>query len=193
MLRVPDALLLHRHLGKSAKLLWIVLQPVGGDAAPATWLLQARSGLARHTVLRALAHLRALGLLPHGPDRKRAIRALQATGWLELSQQSKFSPIHFLLGHPVARHETVDRTARRLMRAYLSLLVDSDEQDDDASPAGEEMQFDRYCAPGVAFELQGVQHCGPTDHCAGELQVLKQQARDYMKQRACAPRGSTWP
>ena len=71
LLRVPDALLLDRHLGKSAKLLWIVLQQISGDAAtvPATWLLQARSGLARHTVLRALAELRARGWLPHGPDR----------------------------------------------------------------------------------------------------------------------------
>ena len=51
------------------------------------------------------------------------------------------------------------------------------------------MQFDRYYAPGVAFEFQGPQHYGPTDQYADEIQVLKQQARDYMKQRICAARG----
>ena len=272
MVRVPAALLLHRQLSNSAKLLWIVLQQAGDDAAPRTGQLQARSGLGRHTVLQAMAELRALGWLPHRPDPagaarqsaaddalipadllpvrhvgvqakllyaclqrlagdrhprgectlaqlcelagaslstvKRALHALQAAGWLECSQRNKFSPIGFLLGNPVARRreETVARAAWRLnsapyrgeglMRAYLSLLVDSVEHDDDASPAflvnpftGEEMQFDRYYASRVAFEFQGPQHYGPTDHYADETQVLKQQARDYMKQRICATRG----
>lgn len=321
-LRVPDDLLQHPDLSKSAKLLWIVVQNGSRHAAtvPRTGLLQARTGLARHTVLRALTELRAQGWLPQDPDRrlpqdpdrrlpqepdrrlpqdpdrrppqepdrrlsqgpdrrpsqgpdrrsaageaaataahipadllsdrqlsgqakllyaslqrlagydypqgecsyaglcqqagislnttKRAIRALQATGWLQLTQQSRFSPIHFLLCNPVASraHEAVARMIRRLsaapyrgealMRAYLSLLFDSDEHDDDASPAflvnpftGEEMQFDRYYTAGVAFEFNGAQHYRPTEHYPDELQVLKQQARDYMKQRICAARG----
>jgi len=271
-LRVPDALLRHPELSKSAKLLWIILQSGRAATIPAAGLLQARSGLARHTVLQGLAQLRAQGWLPQGPDRrreaeeaegaaahvpedllsdrhlgvqakllyaslqciagrqypegqcthaqlcqhggislntaKRALHALQATGWLELSQRNKFSPIHFLLCNPVARRrdEAIAQTVRRLnaalyrgealMRAYLSLLVDSDEHDDDASPAflvnpftGEEMQFDRYYPAGVAFEFNGAQHYGPTEHYADAIQVLKQQARDYMKQRICAARG----
>lgn len=292
MVLVPDALLSHPRLGKSAKLLWIVIHQLGGGSG--TGLLHARSGLARHTVLRALAELRAAGWLPDpptgagpgpggvsalaAPDRtdaagpasagatapsgaaipadllpdrhvsaqakllyavlyriagptsprgqctytelchqtglslntvKRAVRALVAAGWLELSHQHKFSPVHFLLCNPVARRqdEAVALAARRLqearfrgeglMRAYLTLLVDSDEYDDDASPAflvnpftNEEMEFDRYYhVARVALEYNGAQHYGTTEHYPDQTQLLKQQLRDHCKRLICAKRG----
>lgn len=314
VIRVPDALLFHRHLGKSAKLLWLVLQQMRGEgdgdmrgsgsdvrgggsevgsaaAIPGTGLLQARSGLARHTVLRAMAQLRTTGWLnggapqaraprpdvardaaqtqdappgeacvpagllldrrvstqakllyailqrtpgyqtstapATGPGRgrctyaqlcalggvspntvKRAVRNLQSTGWLQATQRTKFSPIDFVLCNPVAsrQQEKLAAVVRRLkaapfrgealMRAYLSLLVDSEEHDDDASPAflvnpftGEEMQLDRYYSRVAAFEYQGPQHYGPTEQYPDENAALKQQARDYLKQLICARRG----
>lgn len=287
MVQVPDALLHHRLLGKSAKLLWLILaldartapaaaatsvtapaaSPVA--AAPRPGRLQALSGLARHTVLRGLRQLQAAGWLtpaPHQPPTprqgeaclpgdllhdgrvsvqakllyaslqrtpgfsasagqctyaqlshltglgpntvKRAVRALQETGWLTISQRNKFSPIHFVLRNPAAerRAEATAQVQRRLnrapylgealMREYLTLIVDSDEYDDDASPGflinpytGEELQFDRYYPPGVAFEFQGPQHYGPTDLYAEEADIRKQQARDYIKRGISASRG----
>jgi hypothetical protein len=60
--KVPDSLLLNQELSGSAKLLWMINRLDFQDQ-PAPGLLEARSGLARHTVLRGLAQLRAGGWL----------------------------------------------------------------------------------------------------------------------------------
>lgn len=287
VVRVPHALLFDRRLDRTAKFVWMVCRLLGGPPLPRTGLVQAEAGLARHTVLRALARLRAAGWLPPGPpmaatgarlagepaavpgtasgppapagvpvpadlmlDRRltiqarvlyailhsiagpnqvqgrctladlsqkagvspntvrRALRALAAAGWLDLPQGNKFSTVEFVLSNPAARQrdEAVARVARRLkaarfrgealMREYLTLIVDSDQYDDDASPAflvnpftGEEMQFDRYYPPHVAVEFNGPQHYGPTEQYPDATEALKQQARDYIKQLICADRG----
>lgn len=83
-----------------------------------------------------------------------------------------------------------------LMREYLSLIGDSDEYDDNATPGflvnpftGEEMQFDRYYQPRVAFEFNGPQHYGPTARYSKEADIRKQQGRDYIKIGISATRG----
>ncbi|MCL5046222.1 MAG: helix-turn-helix domain-containing protein [Actinobacteria bacterium] len=271
IVKVPGSILLDWHLVGSAKLLWMILQlrARNDHASISSALLEARSGLARHTVLRGLARLESAGWLPtirnsrhitlqswvsvpgdllldsrvgiqarllHGilqltpgfrsptgqftyselscltrvsPNTlKHAVRALQDKGWLQISQRNKFSPIHFSLRNPAAeRREGEVVEARRrleeasfvgeaLMREYLSLIVDSDEFDDNATPGflvnpftGEEMQFDRYYPPRVAFEFNGPQHYGPTALYPKEADIRKQQGRDYIKIGISATRG----
>lgn len=190
---VPGDLILDRHLGVQAKVIYATLQAMAGhprvQGQCTVSQISQRTGASPNTV-------------------KRALRTLQAAGWLEVSQAGKFSPIHFVLRNPVApqRDRAVARVARRLkaapfrgealMREYLNLIVDSDQYDDNASPGflvnpftGEEMQFDRYYPPHVAVEFNGPQHYGPTDHYPDEQQALKQQARDYIKRLICAARG----
>lgn len=273
VVKVPAPMLLDRRLPASAKLLWMLLRvdaPV--DQGPvSSGELQARSGFARHTVLRGLARLKSAGwlsapplgrgtapnttvLMPydllrenrvpaqakllygglqltskfqgaagrftyselsdliglsHKPVRA-AIRELQALGWLQISQGNRRSPILFTLRNPVAalREADVVEAKRRLeeasflgealMREYLSLLVDSDEFEDNATPGflvnpytDEEMQFDRYYPPRVAFEFNGPQHYGPTALYAKEADTRKQQGRDLIKTGICVRRGIT--
>lgn len=190
---VPVDLLLDRQVSVRDKLLYGTLQLTPGfrrEAGQFTYLeLSALAGVSLNTV-------------------KQAVRALQAAGWLQVSQRNQFSPIHFSLRNPAAerRGNAAARVSRRLeeasfvgealMREYLSLLVSSDEFDDDASPGflvnpytGEELQFDRYYPPGVAFEFNGPQHYGPTARYSSEAEAKKQQARDYIKLGICVTRG----
>src|SRR5690606_12471297 len=81
------------------------------------------------------------------------------------------------------------------MREYLSLLIDSDEYEDNAAPGflvnpltEERLQLDRYYPPGVAFEFNGPQHYGPTEHYTAE-EAVKQRVRDLIKAGICAGRG----
>lgn len=138
---------------------------------------------------------------------KRAITALRQTGWLEATQVHQQSPIHFTLCNPVAEQqqkavadldERLTRAAFKgeaLMREYLSLLVDSGDYEDNASPGylinpltGRELQLDRYYPPGVAFEFNGAQHYGPTAKYPGKTPSKRQMARDLMKKGLCADR-----
>lgn len=138
---------------------------------------------------------------------KRALDDLVASGWLETTQQTRRAPVPFTLLDPfVARVEVeIARTERQLegsrflgealMRAYLSLLVDSEAFEDNATPGflvnpltGEGMQFDRFYPPDVAFEFNGPQHYGATERFS-EATAAGQRARDYMKLGICAERG----
>lgn len=72
------------------------------------------------------------------------------------------------------------------MREYLSLLVDSDHFEDNATPgflvnplSGEELQYDRFYPPRVAFEFNnGPQHDGPTALYASGRDIRRLRARD---------------
>ncbi|HYG56636.1 MAG TPA: hypothetical protein VD902_01015 [Symbiobacteriaceae bacterium] len=183
---VPGDLLRDDKLGTQAKLWYGILQLTPSEV---TYPALSRLG----------------GVSP--TTAKQAVKTLRANGWLDLTQQNKHSPIHFTLHNPMAKRREAelarvkDRLVEQqfrgeaLMREYLSLLVDCDEHDDNASPsylvnpyAGEEMQFDRYYPPGVAFEFQGAQHFGPTDRYPDDAKARKQRARDYIKQGICADR-----
>lgn len=81
------------------------------------------------------------------------------------------------------------------MREYLTLLIDSDQFEDNAAPGflvnpltNERMQFDRFYPPSVAFEFQGPQHYGATA-LYSEAEAAKQRGRDLMKQGICIERG----
>lgn len=261
--KVPVALLLDENLTATAKLLWMVLQLCSrtDKGTVSTGLLESRSGLARHTVLRGTAQLQTNGWLPVAPagrqpgtiavpddllldDRvevqakllyallgltpgqfawselsrltgaslttlKKAVTSLRSTGWLRISQRGRYDPIKFTQLNPAAerREQEKARAEHRLngakfkgeaiMREYLSLIVDSDEYEDDATPGflvnpftGEELQFDRYYPPSVAFEFNGAQHYIPTE-LAGLADVRKQQGRDLLKRVICKDRSVT--
>lgn len=190
---VPDGLLLDHRVGVQARLLYGSLQ--------LTTACRANQGQCSYTELSGLTGV-SLNTI------KSAARELAHHGWLAISQRNRLSPVHFTLRNPVAerREGEVAGASRRLeaspfvgealMREYLSLLIDSDEYDDNASPGylvnpltGEEMQFDRYYPPHVAFEYNGPQHYAPTDRYASEVDVRKQQARDYIKLGISSARG----
>ncbi len=81
------------------------------------------------------------------------------------------------------------------MREYLTLLVDSDDFEDDASPgflvnpfSDERLELDRFYPPGAAFEFNGPQHYGATDRFP-DKDVAKQRGRDHLKIGICMSKG----
>lgn len=138
---------------------------------------------------------------------KKAVGDLVSAGWLEIAQANQCAPVRFTLGNPAAakRERALARVKRRierapflgeaLMREYLSLIVDSEEFEDNAAPGflvnpltDERLQFDRYYPPSVAFEFNGPQHYRATQLFSAE-EVAKQRARDLIKQGICVERG----
>ncbi|MDF2626953.1 MAG: hypothetical protein K0R39_784 [Symbiobacteriaceae bacterium] len=86
------------------------------------------------------------------------------------------------------RVEKAENVGEQIMREFLSLLVDSDEYEDESAPgflvnplSGELLRYDRYYPPRVGVEFNGPQHYGPTDRYPDPQQAAQQQARDYMK------------
>lgn len=189
---IPADLVVDRRVGVRGRILYGQLQLTPGFSHPtgrSTYVSLSRlTGQSLHTV-------------------KRAVRDLVETGWLAITQKTRLAPVKFALRNPVIERgqAEVDRTRRRLdeacflgealMRAYLSLLVDSEDFEDDAAPGflvnpltDERMELDRYYPPGVAFEFNGPQHYGATERFS-EDDAAKQRGRDYMKLGICAERG----
>lgn len=138
---------------------------------------------------------------------RRSVRSLAQRGWLSVKQKNRLAPIHFTIQDPAeaAVEFELDRVKRRLnkaafrgealMREYLSLLIDSDQFEDDAAPGflvnpltDERLQLDRYYPPGVAFEFNGAQHYVPTEKYPEEV-VKKQRLRDCIKIGICVMKG----
>jgi len=142
---------------------------------------------------------------------RRTIRELQSAGWLETTRPTRRSPVNIRLRNPARVHNEQElELARRriarapflgeaLMREYLSLIVDSDEFEDDASPGflinpltNERLQFDRFYPKAlphpVAFEFNGPQHYGRTEKFSAE-EAAAQRVRDLIKTGICAERG----
>ena len=141
---------------------------------------------------------------------RQAVRELAQGGWLRLSQAHRRAALYYSVADPrlaasiAELHQAKRRLARAkylgeaLMREYLTLIVDSDEFEDDASPGflvnpltGERMQLDRYYPPNRAFEFNGPQHYGPTEKYPSTEELVMQQVRDYIKIGICATRGIT--
>jgi hypothetical protein len=192
---LPHELLLDQRIGIPAKLLYGDLQLTPG--------FRNSSGQFTYVTLAALSSLSVTTV-------KTAVRVLQAPGWLKASQSNKFAAIRFTLLDPAAKRcqSEVYAASRRLAKAkfkgeaimqeYLSLIVASREYEENATPGflinpftGEEMQLDRYYPPGVAFEFNGSQHYGTTDHYPSEADARKQRGRDLLKKAICAERGIT--
>ena len=192
---LPDDLLLDPRPGVQAKLLYGTLQLLPGFDHP--------NGQFTYATLTNLT-----GVSPN--TLTGAVTELAETGWIEVTRKNKVSPLHFLLCNPMEAHrqgqvalaakrlEESDYVGEAIMREYLSLIVASDEFEDNASPGflvnpftGEEMQYDRYYPPHVALEFNGPQHYAPTTRFPSPTRVRKQQARDYIKAGISHDRGIT--
>lgn len=139
----------------------------------------------------------------------KAVRELVGAEWLQVGRANRLAPIHFQLSFPgfdrqrtllavvQKRLERARFFGEQLMREYLSLLVDSADYEDDA-PLGflvnprthEQLRFDRYYPPNVAWEFNGPQHYHATERFTEE-DVARQQERDYLKAGICVTRGIT--
>lgn len=192
---LPSDLLLHPKIGVQAKLIYGSLQLTPG--------FRGNSGQFTYAQLCALVRLTDKPL--HA-----AIRELVQHGWIQAEQQNQLAPVHFTLVNPIAELREWDAMEARchlehasfrgeaLMREFLSLIVASDEFEDDAAPGflvnpytDERLQFDRYYPPAVAFEFNGAQHYRPTALYSKEAEVRRQQARDLIKIGICQRRGIT--
>jgi len=85
-----------------------------------------------------------------------------------------------------------------LMREWLSVLVSTELVTDEASPGylinpqtGEQLRFDRFYPPTVAWEFNGPQHYGATDWFPGDEKAREQQLRDMVKAGICYYKGIT--
>ena len=145
----------------------------------------------------------------HRKTVSKAVRTLARAGWLKTTRTSRRFPAHCEFKDPrLAPSEAeVERIKRRLgkasftgeaiMREFLSLLVDSEQYEDDAAPGflvnpltDERLQLDRYYPPAVAFEFNGPQHYEATELYSSEV-VSQQKVRDLIKLGICASRGIT--
>jgi hypothetical protein len=189
---IPRELLEDRAIKPQAVVMYGVLQTTPGFSHP-TGKYTCRQ--LRELTGRALKTIR------------RATNMLAARGWLELTRKNHLCPFIFTVRNPVheACKEELARVMRlidrarhlgeELMRQYLTLLADSAEFQDDASPGflvnpftDERMQLDRYYPGRVAFEFNGPQHYGPTEFATPQ-DVAKQRARDRIKAGICEDRG----
>jgi len=191
--RLPIALLSAAGIHGQAKVLYATIQCLPGYVHPSlttTW-----------DELRLLTNLSENTL-------RRALKALEAHGWLSIHRPAWRGPFQLTLHDPQTERirravAAADRRLQRaqylgeaLMREFITLLVDCDEFEDDASPGflvnpytNEEMQFDRFYPPSVAFEFNGPQHYGPTRLFPDADEARHQQARDLIKLGICAVRG----
>lgn len=157
-------------------------------------ILQSQNGEFTYPALSRLAGT--------GPNTlKRAVAALVQAEWLETEQRNRLAPVCFTLLNPVlARQQLEVELARRrlqhdpnkgeaIMKEYLSLLVDSNEFEDNARPGflinpktRERLELDRFYTNIAAFEYNGTPHFGTTE------QATDQQTRDMVKIGICALR-----
>lgn len=138
---------------------------------------------------------------------RRAVTELVTPGWLAITQKNRLAAVQFSVLDPgAARGEAeVTRALQRLneapffgealMREYLTLLVDSDDFEDDSAPGflvnpgtNERMELDRHYSHRAAFEFNGPQHYGATDQFSAQ-HAAKQRARDDIKHGICVTRG----
>ncbi|MGE5673514.1 MAG: hypothetical protein ACM3XM_06455 [Mycobacterium leprae] len=138
---------------------------------------------------------------------KRALAQLGKAGWATGEQENMKDYVYFTLLDPTAslRSAVIAQAALRirhapstgegLMREWLSLLALPSYYQDGGTDGrvinpltGMPLQFDRSYPPAVAFEYNGSQHEAPSERFSPQ-EVAAQQARDLMKQGACARLG----
>lgn len=185
---LPGDLLTDRRLGPNARILYGACQLTPSFAKKTGQFTYASLSSLTGTNLKTI---------------KFAVTALERTGWLHLTQQSRLSPISFTLLNPkLANRNAVVKARRRLNRApyrgealmkeYLSLLIDSNDWHNNARPnflanplTAEPLELDRYYTHKAAFEFNGAQHYVQTEHVT-EQDVQDQQVRDLIKSALCA-------
>ncbi|HWI61200.1 MAG TPA: hypothetical protein VNT75_05170 [Symbiobacteriaceae bacterium] len=183
MVTIPAGLLAEPRLRPQAKLLYGILQTMP---------------VCTYIKLSETAHVSVTTV-------KQCVRELAEAGWITTHQAHKFDPIRFTLQEPdtpeVAlskkRLEEAHYSPEAIMKECLSLLIDSDEFEDNARPGflvnpltGERMELDRYYPRlAVGFEYNGAQHFRTTKRFPSAQKLTMQQARDLMKEAICARRG----
>ncbi|HWI52819.1 MAG TPA: hypothetical protein VNT01_11840 [Symbiobacteriaceae bacterium] len=214
----------HKGLAQLASAGWYSPEAGAVDHAPASDKVTMPAHLLKETRVRPRAKL-LYGILQTQPQDltysalsaaagvslitiRQLVRELAETGWIEATQANQLAPIHIALRTPEQdrcagmlsdarrRLEAAQFQPEAIMKEYLSLLIDSDEFEDNARPGflinpltGERMELDRYYPHKVAFEYNGAQHYRVTDRFPSEHALSKQQARDLMKEALCARRG----
>ncbi|MFZ5827776.1 MAG: ArsR family transcriptional regulator, partial [Bacillota bacterium] len=159
---VPVSLLTNRRLGITTRVLYGILLLTPGFSHP--------SGQFTYAELAALAHASRNTVAG-------AVDELARAEWIKVERANRLARVRFELTFPglnwgmtaiaeaERRLEKVRYFGEWLMREYLSLLVDSEDYEDDATPGflvnprtGERLQLDRFYPPAVAFEYNGPQH-----------------------------------
>lgn len=128
---------------------------------------------------------------------RKECRALAEAGWATIV--SKPGQTVVLASIPAPTQEALalrlkdDRWAAAysgefLMKAWLDLLVDSDNYVDNCRPAflahpatGQLLEYDRYYREGVAFEYNGRQHYETTSQYPNEEDLNRLQLRDHIR------------
>lgn len=176
--------LLAAPLSSTAMVLYLILANCypkqAGEVTVATEYLARQLGICRQTLYRRILELAAGGwvrILSRGP---------------RCTRLALCNPVLAEREAEVERVRTRLNRARfggeALMKEWLNLLVDSSEYDDNARPGflrnpltGENLEYDRWYAAGVAFEFNGPQHYHPTDIYPDPRQVDETKARDLIK------------
>lgn len=189
---VPAAVLTNHRLGIQARVLYGLVLLLPEFHHPSGWFTYAQlAGLATaspNTVARAVGDL---------------VRA----EWIKVERANRLARIRFELSFPgldrglaalanaQRRLERAKHYGEGLMREYLSLLVDSDDFEDDATPGflvnprtEERLQLDRYYPHTVAWEFNGPQHYRATEKYSA-AESAAQRERDYIKLGICVQRG----
>jgi len=191
---VPAALMMNRRLGVHARVLYGLLLLTPGFRHPCGQFTYAELA----------------GLAQASPNTvARAVGELARAEWVKVERANRLARIHFELSFPgLARgmialagaQKRLDRAkyfGEGLMREYLSLLIDSEDYEDDAAPGflvnprtDECLQLDRFYPPDAAFEFNGPQHNRATDRFSA-IDAVGQRERDYIKLGICVTRGIT--
>lgn len=170
---LPGQLLMCARLPAAAKVLYGILAGLNGEFTyPA---LSRLTGMGPNTL-------------------KRAVAALVEAEWLEAGRLNRLAPVGFTLHNPIEDLQMleVERARQRIrrepnkgeaiMKEFLSLLVDSNEFEDNARPGflinpktQERLELDRYYTDVAAFEYNGAPHFGVTEA------AREQQTRDMVK------------
>jgi hypothetical protein len=211
---VPPELLIDRRVGVQGRILYALLQLMPHVRPP--------DGRFTYAALSQIAGVQARTV-------RCAIAELVSARWLRTAQENRLTPINFTLCNPTAdraramlagakwRVKKATYKGEAIMREILTLLVDSEQFEDNATPGflvnpltKELLQLDRYyplgvapgiapgAAPGVApgaaagvgFEFNGPQHDGPTELFSAES-AAEQQVRDVIKLGVCQRKGVT--
>ncbi len=135
------------------------------------------------------------GTYRHGV--RKQCKALEKAGWIIMPKKPGVKPLI-----ATAPRATQDVLAQRLkdtrwdskhageflMKAWLDLLVDSDNFVDNCRPSfltspetDRAMEYDRYYKEGVAFEFNGQQHYGPTQKYYNIKEIRRLKLRDHLK------------
>jgi hypothetical protein len=155
-----------------------------------------------HAELAALAHASPTTIID-------AIQGLVQAEWIKVERTNRLARVQFELTFPgldralnaVAeaqwRLEQPRSRGEALMCEWLTLLIDSDNYQDNTNPGfllnprtGATLEFDRFYPPRVAFEHNGPQHYRGTKKFTPK-QAAAQRERDLIKLGICSSRGIT--